>query len=275
MTVKLAVFGNPIEHSLSPQIHRLFGESAGIDLSYEKQLVPLDGFADAAQAFFAGGGTGINITVPFKKDAFEFVSRWSEVARLAGAVNTIVKDTDGKLRGENTDGSGLVSDLQNNLGWQLKGKSILILGAGGAVQGVLPNLLDTEPQQIVIANRTHANAVKLADATADERVIACPLDDLSGPFDVIISASSAGLGDASTKLDLPVSLLGPNTCVYDMIYGKETPFLRWSESLPSSQCSDGLGMLVEQAACAFNLWFGVKVETRSVLDQLRTDKQKV
>lgn len=247
----------------------MFGEISGIDLSYEKQLVPLEGFASAASSFFAEGGTGINITVPFKIDAYQFVDVRSDLATFAGAVNTIVRQADGILRGENTDGRGLVSDLENNLGWEVKDKSILILGAGGAVQGVLKNLTDSMPSKIVIANRTEQKAQKLVDMMSDDRVVCCPLNELSGSFDLIISASSAGLGKTENALKLPTSLLGSSTCVYDMIYGAQTPFLGWACELPPSQRSDGLGMLVEQAAIAFELWFGVKVETGSVLDHLR------
>lgn len=269
MTARLAVFGNPVAHSLSPTIHSLFGQASGIDLIYDKQLVPLEHFAETAESFFTSGGTGINVTVPFKTDAYDFVDLRSDLASYAGAVNTIVRQSDGFLRGENTDGGGLVADLQNNLGWQLKDKTILILGAGGAVQGVLKNLLDTGPAKIVIANRTEDKAARLVEMMSDPRLSSCPLNELSDPFDLIISASSAGLGNNQGPLALPATLLDPTTCVYDMIYGAETPFLRWASLLPASQRADGLGMLVEQAAIAFGLWFDVKVETRSVLDRLR------
>ncbi len=269
MTAKLAVFGNPIAHSLSPVIHGLFGELAGIDLHYAKRLVSRDDFAAAARDFFADGGMGINITVPFKIDAYDFVDIRSALAEDAGAVNTIVRQRDGLLRGENTDGGGLVADLLFNLGWALEGKSILILGAGGAVQGVLRSLLDQAPSQIVIANRTYENAVKLVKMAKNDHVQARRLDELLEPFDIIISGSSAGLGRSNETMSLPATLLTATTCVYDMIYGVETPFLRWAKDLPASQKADGLGMLVEQAAIAFELWFDVKVETRSVLDQIR------
>lgn len=273
MTQRLAVFGNPVAHSLSPEIHQMFAVQAGIDLTYEKVLVPLGEFHTVADDFFNGGGTGINITVPFKEDAFNFVTSLADGARDAGAVNTILRLPNGLLKGENTDGAGLVSDLQNNLGWTIAGKSILLLGAGGAVQGVIRDMLNAEPKSIVVANRTASKAQELAARFKDNRVLASPLIELSGNYDIIISGSSAGLSaDLSEKaqpLSLSSTLLGSNTCCYDMIYGKTTPFQNWCSSLPRDQRADGLGMLVEQAARAFQLWFDVEVNGEAVLARLR------
>lgn len=269
MTDRLAVFGNPVAHSLSPEIHQMFAEAVDISMTYEKVLVPLGQFKETAKAFFRSGGKGINITVPFKQDAFDFVDSLSVTAQQAEAVNTIVRQANGELKGFNTDGAGLVTDLQSNLGWQLNGKAILIIGAGGAVQGVLGDLLRAAPQSIVIANRTESKAQVLAARTNDERVSAVPLGDLSGEFDVIVSGSSAGLTEDGQGYALPTSLMHENTCCYDMIYGKATQFLGWCDALPAAQRADGLGMLVEQAARAFELWFDVKVDGRTVLDRLR------
>lgn len=269
MIDRLAVFGNPVAHSLSPEIHQMFAESAGISMTYEKILVPLGEFKEAAGEFFRNGGRGINITVPFKQDAFDFVDELSVSAQQAGAVNTIVPQANGELKGFNTDGAGLASDLHSNLGWEINGKAILIIGAGGAVQGVLGDLLRAAPRSIVIANRTDSKAQALAVRINDERVSAVPLGELSGNFDVIVSGSSAGLTDVSHGYALPVSLMHENTCCYDMIYGKATEFLAWCDALPFVQRADGLGMLVEQAARAFELWYDVEVDGRIVLDRLR------
>lgn len=269
MKHRLAVFGNPVAHSLSPEIHQMFGVAAGIDLTYEKVLVPLGEFRAAADNFFGGGGTGINITVPFKEDAFSFVDLLADGARDAGAVNTILRLPNGQIKGENTDGAGLKSDLQNNLGWSIAGKSILLLGAGGAVQGVVRDILNAEPKKIVIANRTVSKAQQLADRFNDERVYSSPLSELLGGYDIIISGSSAGLSENVQPLSLSSTLLGSNTCCYDMIYGKTTPFQAWCSSLPRDQRADGLGMLVEQAARAFELWFDVEVDGEPVLERLR------
>lgn len=269
MTHRLAVFGNPVAHSLSPEIHQMFAVQAGIDLTYEKVLVPLDEFRTIAGDFFNDGGTGINITVPFKEDAFRFVDSLSDGARDAGAVNTILRLPNGSLKGDNTDGAGLASDLQNNLGWPLAGKSILLLGAGGAVQGVVRDILNAGPKSIVVANRTVSKAQEMAARFEDIRVSASPLGELFGPYDIIISGSSAGLSENAQPLSLSPTLLGPQTCCYDMIYGKTTPFQNWCLSLPRDQRADGLGMLVEQAARAFELWFDVEVNGESVLNRLR------
>jgi len=232
-------------------------------------LVPLGEFRAVADDFFNRGGTGINITVPFKRDAFSFVDLLADGARDAGAVNTILRSPNGLLKGENTDGVGLVSDLQDNLGWTLAGKSILLLGAGGAVQGVIRDILHAGPKSITVANRTASKAQELAERFKDNRISSSPLNELLGAYDIVISGSSAGLSKNSQPLSLSSTLLGSYTCCYDMIYGKTTPFQDWSSSLPTAQRADGLGMLVEQAARAFELWFDVEVDGESVLERLR------
>ncbi|AHL73599.1 shikimate dehydrogenase [Stutzerimonas stutzeri] len=265
---RYGVFGNPIGHSKSPQIHRLFAEQTGQALGYEPLLAPLDDFAGFALAFFEDG-LGANVTVPFKEQAYRLADRLTERARRAGAVNTLKKLEDGVLLGDNTDGVGLVRDLLDNAGVVLKGKRILLLGAGGAVRGVLEPLLGQRPAALVIANRTLSKAELLAGEFAGlGPVSASAFDQLQDPFDVIINGTSASLGG-----DLPPladSVIGPGvTFCYDMMYGAApTPFCHWAANL-GAQTRDGLGMLVEQAAAAFELWRGVRPTSAPVLAQLR------
>lgn len=281
MTNRLAVMGNPIAHSMSPMIHQKFAQLAGIDLSYEKILVPEGKFAQMAEQFFNEGGIGLNVTVPHKFSAYEFAQELSDDASLAQAVNTLQIVRGGKVRGENTDGFGLLRDLTDNLGWLIAGRRVLILGAGGAVQGVLKNLVECNPATIVIANRTlgraqdlinNLNSHQLPESSTKDQLLVVSLEDLPkmDAFDLIISASSAGLDQRSEAGSfLGGNLIHQDSCCYDMIYGKSTPFLAWANQLPEAQSADGLGMLVEQAAKSFELWFGCRVETQSVLDDLR------
>ncbi len=271
MTYQLAVFGNPIAHSLSPQIHEQFAKQAGIDIRYEKILVTEPEFASAVADFFTTGGKGLNITVPHKHSAFMLANETSPEAGKAEAVNTLFQSENGQLRGENTDGIGLLNDLTLNLGWSLAAKRILVLGAGGAVQGVVSDLLRANPKELVIANRTLATAESLVAKHQNPRLFALPLDKLSvcEPFDVIISGSSAGLQNERAQSHLPKQLKHEATCCYDMIYGKPTGFLNWASDLGTGRVSDGLGMLVEQAARSFQLWFGATIETAPVLKNMR------
>lgn len=268
------VFGNPIAQSRSPQIHHQFAEQTGEALNYEKQLVEIDGFATAARQFFADGGKGLNITVPFKLDAFEFATQLTERARNAGAVNTLKALEDGSILGDNTDGQGMVSDIVEHLGWSLEGKNILLLGAGGAVRGVLQPLLEKSPARVVIANRTIAKALTLVrEFKRYGKVQACGFADLTDQqFDVVINGTSASLsGDLPS---LPDTLLAENACCYDMMYGAEsTVFMQWAQQHGASHIADGLGMLVGQAAEAFSLWRGVKPEVNSVISSLREQLQ--
>ena len=271
MADKYAVFGNPIAHSKSPDIHRQFAEQTGQDLSYSKQLVAEDGFEAAANAFFASGGKGLNITVPFKQDAYAYVARTTPRARRAGAVNTLSLEADGTILGDTTDGVGLVSDIVNNLGWEIRHKRVLVLGAGGAVRGVLEPLLEQQPQHIVIANRTVDKALQLSKGFAEfGYLLGCGFDMLGEQqFDLIINGTSAGLQGELPPL--PDSLIDANgtTACYDMLYGAEpTPFIQWAAQR-GAQVSDGLGMLVEQAAESFALWRGVRPETAPVIANLR------
>ena len=271
MTDKYAVFGNPIAHSKSPDIHRQFAEQTGQDLSYSKQLVAEDGFEAAANEFFANGGRGLNITVPFKQDAYAYVARTTSRARRAGAVNTLTLEADGTILGDTTDGVGLVGDIVHNLGWEIRHKKVLILGAGGAVRGVLEPLLEQQPQHVVIANRTVDKALQLAKGFAElGYLLGCGFDMLGEQqFDLVINGTSASLqGDLPP---LPDSLIDPGagTACYDMLYGAEpTPFMQWAAER-GALVSDGLGMLVGQAAESFGLWRGVRPETAPVIANLR------
>lgn len=269
MTDQYAVFGNPINHSKSPAIHRQFAEQTAQDLHYGKQLVALDQFVESARTFFAQGGKGLNITVPFKLEAYEFAQLLTPRAQRAGAVNTLALQTDGSILGDNTDGIGMVHDM-HNLGWELAGKRVLILGAGGAVRGVLQPLLAEQPAQVVIANRTYAKAEALAQLFHDlGDVQAKTYEQLEGEqFDLVINGTSASLnGDLPPLL---AGLLKPGACCYDMMYGAEpTVFMHWAQESGAARIADGLGMLVGQAAEAFYLWRHIRPEVVPVITQLR------
>ena len=273
MTDRYALFGNPVAHSPSPGVHAAFAAQTGQDLRYDRQLVPLGEFARAAADFFAGGGRGGNVTVPFKEDAFRFAHRLSARARRAGAVNTLALEDDGKVLGDNTDGVGLVRDLTVNLGWVIADRRVLVLGAGGAARGVLAPLLAAQPAQLLIANRTPDKAEHLAQEFADLGPISGGgFADLAGvePFGLVINATSASLAGALPPL--PEHLLVPGANAYDMMYGAEpTLFLNWAQRYGAVAVADGLGMLVEQAAEAFFIWRGVRPETRPVIAQVRRE----
>ena len=267
---RYCVFGNPIAHSKSPRIHARFAELSGEALAYEARLAPVDGFAAAVQAFFAEGGKGCNVTVPFKEEAWRLVAVRSPRAQKAGAVNTLLVDADGRLRGDNTDGSGLVRDLVQNAGVTLADRRLLVLGAGGAVRGVLGPLLAERPREIVIANRTPEKAETLAQLFADEgQVTPATFAELRGPFDIVVNGTSASLQGALPPL--PAGLFASDALAYDMMYGAEpTVFLRWAQA-QGVRTRDGLGMLVEQAAEAFRLWRGVTPPTAPVLAAMRDE----
>jgi shikimate dehydrogenase len=267
--MQLGVFGNPVEHSRSPEIHQAFAAQVNLEIDYQKILVPLDEFNKIADGFFAQGGLGFNITVPFKSEAFDYCSHHSKEAELAGAVNTVIKNVNGFIEGHNTDGLGLVKDITKNLQWILKNKRILILGAGGAVQGIIGSLLLERPTHIHIYNRTLSKAKALVDSFSSEKVLAIEENQLESDYDVIISGTSAGLdGDAGDSL--PAYIVGASTKAYDLIYStRPTPFLRWAQNSGASECVDGLGMLVEQAAFAFEIWTNKQVVTSDVIKNLR------
>jgi shikimate dehydrogenase len=267
MTDKYAVLGNPISHSKSPLIHSLFAEQTGQDMSYEAIEAPLEGFAATVQRLRAEGYKGCNVTVPFKFEAFQMCDRLGDRARDAKAVNTMLF-RDGEILGANTDGAGLVADIQDNLGFKLMWKDALLLGAGGAAAGVMWPLFNAGVG-IVIANRTIEKARLLAEPfTGAGTVYAKSYDELAGrQFDLIINATSSGLADELPPL--PDGLLKPGALAYDMMYGRETPFMAWARKQGAAVVSDGLGMLVEQAAEAFKLWREVRPDTRPVLEKLR------
>ena len=269
-----AVMGNPIDHSKSPRIHSEFARQTKQHIEYHALQVDEGGLKQAVGNFQANGGKGLNITVPFKEDAWRLVDERSTHAEQAGAVNTIMIRKDGSLFGDNTDGIGLMRDIKHNHQVKIKQLRVLIMGAGGAVRGILAPLLEQKPATITIVNRTLGKAVQLADlfthSTTEKQLIsACAYDALDGKeFDLIINGTSASLqGDLPP---LPDNILAEGACCYDMMYGKEpTPFLRWAAQQGASLCFDGLGMLVEQAAVSFELWRGVKPNTSPVITLLQ------
>ena len=262
MSDRYAVIGNPVAHSKSPWIHAAFARATGEDIEYGRIEAPLEGFVETVERWRAEGGKGLNVTLPFKHEAFRFCERVSERARLAQAVNTMVLD---QGFGDNTDGVGLVRDLSQNLQIELAGKSVLLLGAGGAAQGVIGALLEAHVARLVIANRTVSKAKPLAERFAG--VSTCGYDALADElFDLVINATSAGLADESPPL--PKEVLGKGIVAYDMVYGRETPFLAAARRAGARAC-DGLGMLVEQAAESFFIWRGVRPQTHPVLAKLR------
>jgi len=270
MTDKYAVFGNPIVQSKSPLIHNAFAKQAQDPIAYDKQLVEVGGFTSAADTFFAEGGKGLNITMPFKQDAFEYADTLSERAELAGAVNTLAKRADGTIFGDNTDGFGLVFDISERLGWSLRDKNILVLGAGGAVRGVLLPLLQQNPKRLVVANRTAEKARALADLFApygkiEGRAYAFAEEER---FDVIINGTSASLNGDVPPID--PAILSASPCLYDMVYGAEpTAFMRWASEHDVADIADGIGMLVGQAAESFYIWRGKRPQMDTVIDMLR------
>lgn len=268
MKDQYAVIGNPIGHSKSPQIHTLFAEETAQELDYTARLAELDGFVESAKSFFRDeNGKGLNVTVPFKEQAFELCDELSEYAALAGAVNTL-SYRDGKIFGANTDGIGIVRDITQNHGFALVNKSVLILGAGGAVKGVLKPILDANPALIFIANRTAEKATALADEYSDLVQGGGFADIPQHGFDIIINGTAASLqGDLPP---IPDSCASSLACCYDMMYAKEgTPFTSWAEQHNVALILDGLGMLVEQAAESFFIWRGVRPTTEPVLATMR------
>ena len=265
-----AVVGNPIDHSLSPAIHQRFALQTGEPIEYERLEAPLDDFAGTVIGFFRDGGAGLNVTVPFKEEAWALADRRSARAELAGAVNTLIPEgADGALYGDNTDGVGMVRDLQQNHQFALEASRILVLGAGGAVRGVLGPLLEAGPAGVVIANRTLEKAQSLCELFAGAGAVeARAFESAEGPFDLIINGTSASLQGELPPL--PDSVIGPATLCYDMMYGHDiTVFNQWGLERGASSALDGLGMLVEQAAEAFWLWRGVRPDTASVIEALR------
>ena len=272
MTDFYAVIGNPIEHSKSPVIHHAFAQLTHQDIQYERVLAPLDGFAQTVHGLISHGFKGANVTVPFKLEAFAIANRLTERAQDAGAVNTLIFDAEGII-GDNTDGVGLVRDITQNIGVSFAGKRVLLIGAGGASEGVLHPILAAHPHLLIITNRTldkALNMVKRVEAR-DEMVFvsvnAYAFDDLDGQqFDIVINATSAGLSDS--QLPLPSGIFAPYALAYDMMYGRITPFMAFAHQ-HGATVFDGLGMLIEQAAEAFSLWRGIRPPTAPVIEMFK------
>lgn len=265
-----AVFGNPISHSKSPRIHHLFAQQTGINHCYTAELASHDKFEETLRVFFASGGKGANITTPFKERAFVEADELTESAELSGAVNTLKRLDDGRLLGDNTDGIGLLSDLER-LGMLNSGDRVLLVGAGGASRGVILPLL-AHQCRLVVTNRTFEKAEHLSTLFQDKGDIsALGLNNLEGElFDLIINATSSGI--KGNVPNLPRTIINPQTRIYDMYYQSgSTAFITWARGIGATQFADGLGMLVGQAAHAFKLWHGVMPEIEPVLDQLKFD----
>jgi len=265
-----AVMGNPITHSRSPDIHAAFAKQTSQRIEYTAIQVDLGGFEQAVGNFFANGGKGLNVTVPFKQEAWQLVDELGEEAKQAGAVNTLLMNAEGQLLGRNTDGIGLVRDLLQNHGGVITDKRILLVGAGGAARGVMQPLLDEKPATLVIVNRTPDRAHNLAQVFSGRgNVSGVGFDDLGDQsFDLIINATAASLQGEVPPL--PDTVCAENCWCYDMMYSAEpTPFVTWGQQHGAIKSVDGLGMLVEQAAESFFLWRGVRPETTSVIQSLR------
>jgi shikimate dehydrogenase len=265
---RYAVFGNPIGHSKSPFIHTLFARQTNQHLTYTAELTPVGEFTSAAKMFFSTGGKGCNVTVPFKEDAYQFATRLTERAQLAGAVNTLKKLDDGEIIGDNTDGEGLVQDL---LQYQvpLAGARILLIGAGGAARGVIKPLLDQQPSEIVITNRTLSKAEQLAEMFAPYgQIRAIEMSEISQGFDVVINSTSASLSGELPAIS--AAIFTSRTHAYDMMYGSgKTAFNQWALDSGVVAAYDGLGMLVGQAAESFMLWRGLRPGTKQILREIR------
>lgn len=270
---RYAVIGNPVEHSKSPDIHRLFADQTGENISYEKILADDYNFFEVVTDFFNSGGKGLNVTVPFKNLAFEFVDEHSEFAKHASAVNTIYQLPGGRYFGANTDGIGLLRDLKKTLRLQLQNKKILIIGAGGATQGIVEPLLVESPAELIIANRTVNKAESIAKQLEEFGAITSSgLQEIPIKiYDLILHTTSAGLHGHT--LNLPENIISNNTCCYDLLYSDtDTPFMLWAKQQGATQVVDGFGMLLEQAAESFYLWRGQRPDTRMAYSYFRPVK---
>lgn len=267
MTDRYSVIGRPISHTKSPLIHGLFAEVTGQDLTYGAIEGSLEGFAEQVRGFRDEGGRGMNITAPFKLQAFELADARSERASLARASNAL-KFENGKIYAENFDGIGLLRDIEHNLKEPLAGRQVLVLGAGGAVRGALLPFLAAGPARLVLANRDLAKAHALAEEVGDARLHVCSYAQLPGQhFDLVINATSASL--VGELPPVAASLFQGSRLAYELAYGKGlTPFLRLAQQAGVERLADGVGMLVEQAAEAFEWWRGVRPQTRPVIDRL-------
>ena len=267
---RYAVVGNPIAHSKSPEIHQLFAEQTGEIISYEKILLEPDNFISEVTGFFETGGKGLNVTVPFKVDAYNFVTQHTDFAKHAGAVNTIIPQQDKTYLGANTDGIGLLRDLKKKLRLQIADKKILIIGAGGATQGIVEPLLLEHPSELLIANRTLEKAVVIAENFKEiGKIQSCGLDQIpTGAYDLILHATSATV--KHEDIVLPSEIIASHSCCYDLSYSDTyTPFMQWAKKNGAQLIIDGLGMLIEQAAESFYLWRGKRPDTTMVYNNLR------
>ena len=261
-----AVIGDPVEHSLSPKLHKLFAKQHGKQIEYEKIRVTRGSFVDFVKAFFSGRGAGLNVTLPLKTEAFEIADALDEDSRSCQAVNTL-KPVNGMLSGFNTDGVGFLTDLETWHGIAVKDKRILLLGSGGAARGIVRPLLNREPKKLVIANRTHASARALADQLNSEKFIGLKglgLDDaqlLNKRFDIIVNATS--VGHQNNEMPIDGDMLEDAVC-YDLSYGPAASFSRWARSRGAKRSIDGLGMLIEQAAKSYEIWTGFSPNTESI-----------
>ena len=263
--------GNPVAHSRSPEIHQLFAQQASIKIDYQRIQVDVGGFAQAVSNFQASGGQGLNVTVPFKVEAWELADTCSKRAQLARAANTLWFETS-SINGDNTDGVGIVRDINDNLHRPIKHTRLLVLGAGGAVRGVLGELLDCHPIQLVVANRTVDKAVELADAFQKHSsvdLLGCGFEELEEMrFDIIINGTAASLSGEVPSI--PKLNFGDQALAYDMVYSTQpTAFMRWAAAAGAPNVSDGLGMLVEQAAESFYIWHDYRPKTKPVIRALR------
>ncbi len=265
MTDYYAVIGNPVDHSISPLIHEAFALQTGEDIAYNRIFCELDSFTDTVNKFFIKGGSGLNVTLPFKTQAYAMSKKISDYAKISNSVNTLTI-REGEIFGDSTDGIGLIKDLCINNKFNLNGSRVLLIGAGGASRGVIIPLLDKNPKEIVITNRTLSKATELASYIPDIRVKSSGFNELKGmQFDLIINATSVSL--ANEELPIPSDCLNINGWVYDMMYGNEpTNFMKWGIRNHAEKVLDGFGMLVEQAAESFSLWRGVKPDTKLIIE---------
>ena len=275
MTDHYAVVGQPVAHSLSPEIHAAFARQTGEDIDYIKLPAPLDGFTATVLKFRAEGGRGVNVTLPFKHEAWTLAEVRAGDAGEARAVNTL-DFRDGRVIGHNTDGAGLIADLEKNLAFPIHGKRVLLMGAGGATYGVMQTLLTARPVKVVVANRTLEKAQSLVAhfqkfaQLAHDGLSAQAYEQLAGAqFDLVINATSAGLRDEMPPV--PEGIFAAGGLAYDMVYGKHTPFMKFAQKC-GARAADGLGMLVEQAAASFYIWRGVRPDTKPVIAKLRIEE---
>lgn len=265
---KYAVLGNPVEHSKSPVIHTMFASSTKQQMEYGRLLCPLDAFKETVDTFKKNGGKGLNITVPFKEEAYQYATTLTPRAKIAKAVNTLKFNDDGEIIGDNTDGYGFIWDIKR-LGWDFNNKKLLLIGAGGALKGILFPILEQEPKEVYLVNRTIQKALDLQKQYP--KLIVRSFEELNGDevvFDYIINCTSLSLTNQLPNLDK--KFIHKNVCVYDLMYASEpTIFLSWAKNLGAQDAQDGLGMLVGQAALSFKLWRGVIPEAAEVFIKLR------